>query len=164
MILCNRSLNRIDQNRSRLNEYQYMVYTSEVRAIRALMYSYLLDMFGNIPLVTDYNVSLADVKQVSRSRLFSFVIDELQSILPYLRQARSNQEGVNYGRITRPVAEFMLIKLLLNTEIYADDDWTDETYPNGSNIFYTVGNQRLNAWQAAIAYCDSITSAGYILE
>ena len=164
VILCNRSLNRIDQNRSRLSEHQYMVYTSEVRAVRAMMYSYLLDMFGNIPLVTDYNVSLADVKQVSRSRLFSFVIDELQGILPYLRQARSNQEGVNYGRITRPVAEFMLIKLLLNTEIYADDDWTDDTYPNGSNIFYTVGNQRLNTWQAAIAYCDSITSAGYILE
>ena len=102
-MLCNRSLDRIDQNRSKLNNNQYAVYTSEVRAIRAMMYSYLLDMFGNVPLVTGYNVPLSDVKQVSRSRLFGFVVDELQSALPYLRQGRSNMEGVNYGRVTRPV-------------------------------------------------------------
>ena len=163
-MLCNRSLDRIDKNRSKLSNNQYAVYTSEVRAIRAMMYSYLLDMFGNIPLVTGYNVPLSDVKQVSRSRLFSFVVDELQSALPYLRQGRSNMEGVNYGRVTRPVAEFMLAKLLLNTEIYADDDWTDDAHPDGRTIFFTVGSQRLNAWQATIAYCDSIAAAGYVLE
>lgn len=164
VMLCNRSLDRIDKNRSKLSNNQYAIYTSEVRAIRAIMYSYLLDMFGNVPLVTGYNVPLSDVKQVSRSRLFSFVVDELQSVLPYLRQGRSNMEGVDYGRVTRPVAEFMLVKLLLNTEIYADDDWTDDVHPDGRAIFFTVGSQRLNAWQATIAYCDSIAAAGYVLE
>ena len=73
-------------------------------------------------------------------------------------------EGVNYGRVTRPVADFMLAKLLLNAEIYADDDWIDNVHPSGSTLFFNVNGQSLNAWQATIAYCDSITNAGYILE
>lgn len=164
VMLCNRSLYHIDKNRTKLNNLQYAVFTSEVRAVRAMMYSYLLDMFGNVPLVTGYNIPLSDVKQVPRSRLFGFVVDELQSSLPYLRQGRSNVEGVNYGRVTRPVADFMLAKLLLNAEIYADDDWTDNVHPTGSTLFFNVNGQSLNAWQATIAYCDSITNAGYILE
>ena len=58
----------------------------------------------------------------------------------------------------------MLAKLLLNAEIYADDDWTDDVHPSGSTLFFNVNGQSLNAWQATIAYCDSITNAGYILE
>ena len=53
---------------------------------------------------------------------------------------------------------------MLNTEIYADDDWTDDVHPDGRAIFFTVGSQRLNAWQATIAYCDSIAATGYVLE
>lgn len=50
---------------------------------------------------------------------------------------RSNQPGVYYGRITRPVVWFLLAKLALNAEVYADDDWTDALRPDGRQLFST---------------------------
>ena len=59
---------------------------------------------------------------------------------------------------------FLLAKLYLNAEVYADDDWTDAHRPSGSSLFFQVDGHKLNAWQAAIAYCEKLTAAGYSLE
>ena len=78
--------------------------------------------------------------------------------------AHSNLPGTYYGRITRPVVYFLLAKLALNAEVYADNDWTDGVRPDGRELFFIVVCLRLNAWQPVEAYCDSITKFGYRLE
>ena len=138
--------------------------TLTMRAVRAMFYYYLMDMFGNVPLVVSEGTPIKNIKQSSRSRVFRFVFDELQTVAPLLPNEHSNREGAYYGRITRPVAWFLLAKLALNAEIYADDDWTDGTKPDGRNIHFTVANRQLNAWQTVQCYADSIASAGYSLE
>ena len=84
--------------------------------------------------------------------------------LPYLSSSRSNLLGNYYGRITKPVVYFLLARLALNSEVYMDDNWTDQERPSGSTILFQVGKQTLNAWQTTVAYCDSLSEVGYTLE
>ncbi len=163
-MLCNHSLAVIDTNRALLTDGEYLSYTSEVKAVRCLFYYELMDMFGRIPYVTKDQESYADVKQQERSTVFHNIIDELQSCLPYLANEHSNLEGNYYGRMTRPVAQFLLARLLLNAEVYADDDWTDKQHPDGKTMTFTVDGLTMNAWQACVHYCDEIEKEGYQLQ
>ena len=99
-----------------------------------MFYFYTMDMFGNIPLVTDYNTPVSDIRQSPRSEVFRFIFNELQEVVPYLKNERSNELGNYYGRFTRPVAYFLLAKLALNAEVYSDNDWTDGIRPDGRSL------------------------------
>ena len=140
------------------------VYKAEVRALRAMYYYYLLDLYARVPIVETASVKIADVKQSTRSEVFAFVKKELEESMPYLSTASSARQGEYYGRMTRPVAFFLMAKLALNAQVYADNDWTDNNgVPNGTATF-TIGGASKTPWQATIAYCDSITALGYTLE
>ena len=138
-------------------------YLAEVRSIRALYYYYLVDLFGRVPLVLSSSTPMQDVKQSERSEVFHFIVDELQTALPDLSLERSNYPGDYYGRITRPIAFFLLAKLALNSEVYLHDNWTTSERPDGKSIYFNVGGKSLNAWQTTIAYCDSLAVCGYQL-
>lgn len=163
-MLCNHSLAVIDANRSLLTDGEYLSYTSEVKAVRCLFYYELMDMFGRIPYVTQDQEAFTNVSQQERNTVFHNIIDELQSCLPYLANEHSNLEGNYYGRMTRPVAQFLLARLFLNAEVYADDDWTDKQHPDGKTMTFTVDGLTMNAWQACVHYCDEIEKEGYQLQ
>ena len=163
-MLCNHSLAVIDANRSLLTDKDYLAYTSEVKAVRCLFYYELMDMFGRIPYVTQDQEAFTNVSQQERSTVFRSIIAELQACLPYLANEHSNLEGNYYGRMTRPVAQFLLARLLLNAEVYADDDWTDKQHPDGKTMTFTVDGLTMNAWQACIHYCNEIEKEGYQLQ
>lgn len=154
--LCNRSLYFIEKKSNLLTTPQYLQYKAEVRGLRAMFYFYTMDMFGRIPLVTDYETKIEDVKQSERSEVFWFIVDELQSIEFILPEERSNTLGNYYGRFTMPVARFLLAKLALNAEIYCDDDWTDEVEQDGEKIIFDVNGEKVNAWDACLMYCDKL--------
>lgn len=164
VMLCNHSLEILERYEHLLTSQQKKAYSSEVRAIRALFYYQLMDLFGRVPIVTNTGTKLDQMKQRSRSEVFRFVVDELLSSLPNLSSSRSNLLGNYYGRITKPVVHFLLARLALNSEVYMDDNWTDQQRPDGATIQFQVGGKSLNAWQTTVAYCDSLAVAGYILE
>lgn len=164
IVLSNQSLSVIDSHKHLLSTKQIIEYKAEVRAVRALFYYYAMDMFGRIPIVTSYDVKPDQVIQSERSDVFKFIVDELQYVAPKLADKHSNKEGDYYGRITRPVVNFLLAKLALNAEIYADDDWTDNQKQDGKNIFFTVNGVKKNAWETCIWYCEQLTQEGYQLE
>lgn len=164
IVLSNQSLSVIDSHKQLLTAEQAENYKAEVRAVRALFYYYAMDMFGRIPIVTAYDVKPNQVVQSERSEVFKFIVKEFQEVAPQLADKHANKEGDYYGRITRPVVNFLLAKLALNAEIYADDEWTDEKKLDGKDIFFTVNGNRLNAWQTCVWYCDQLTQEGYELE
>lgn len=164
IVLSNKSLERLDEFYKQTGNKFMPVYMAEVRALRAMYYYYLVDMFGRVPLVLSSSTPMKEVKQSSRQEVFEFVVKELQETAPLLNAERSNQLGDYYGRMTRPVAWFVLAKLALNAEVYMHNNWTDGNRPDGKSIFFEVDGRRLNAWQTAIAYCDSITAFGYQLS
>lgn len=164
VMLSNKSVERIQKFQTKYDFPELPLYLAEVRAMRAMYYYHLMDLFGRVPLVLSSSLSMKDVVQSERKEIFDFVVKELQEVAPMLSENRSNQSGDYYGRITRPVVYFLLAKLALNAEVYADNDWTDGTRPDGRDIYFTIEGRPLNAWQAVVAYCDRITAMGYRLE
>lgn len=164
VVLSNKSLYFIDKYRDRLTLEQRLSYEAEVRAIRALFYYYIMDMYGRVPLVTSYGQKQDGVVQSERSEVFRFIVNELQEVAKVLPDERSNKMGKYYGRVTRPVVHFLLAKLALNAEIYCDDKWTDGIVQNGKDIFFTVDGEQLNAWETCVWYCDKLAEARCRLE
>ena len=164
VILCNGSLERIQDFAEKHPEENVADCVAEVRALRAMFYYYIMDLFGSVPLIEKSDPAVEDIVQEKRSKVFNFIVKELTDSSSLLSEERSNQPGVYYGRMTQPVVWFLLAKLALNAEVYTDDDWTDGSRPDGKSIFFEVEGQRLNAWQTVNYYCEKITAAGYTLE
>ena len=163
IVLSTKSLETIDQHKSLLNEQQRDEYKAEVRAVRAMFYYYAMDMFGRIPVLESSAQKTADIRQSNRSDVFKYIVNELQTVAPLLPNEHSNLQGNYYGRVTRPVAWFLLAKLALNAEVYTDDNWTDSYRPDGKTIMIDVDGTQKNAWLTCIHYCNLIASAGYSL-
>lgn len=164
VILCNGSLERIQDFAEKHPKENVADCVAEVRVLRAMFYYYIMDLFGSVPLIEKSDPAVEDIVQEKRSKVFNFIVKELAESSPSLSKERSNQPGVYYGRMTQPVVWFLLAKLALNAEVYTDDDWTDGSRPDGKAIFFEVEGQRLNAWQTVNYYCEKITAAGYTLE
>lgn len=164
IVLSTKSLETIEKHKALLTEQQRVDYSAEVRAVRAMYYFYAMDMFGRIPILQSSTQKTADIKQSNRSDVFWYVVKELQDVAPLLANEHSNLQGNYYGRVTRPVAWFLLAKLSLNAEVYTDDDWTDSSRPDGKTIMFDIEGNKKNAWQTCVHYCDLITAAGYTLE
>ena len=164
VILCNGSLERIQDFAEKHPKANVADCVAEVRALRAMFYYYIMDLFGSVPLIEKSDPAVEDIVQEKRSKVFNFIVKELTESSSLLSKERSNQPGVYYGRMTQPVVWFLLAKLALNAEVYTDDDWTDGSRPDGKSIFFEVEGQRLNAWQTVNYYCEKITAAGYTLE
>lgn len=144
VMLCNRSLDNLQEYRQMLTDQQYNAYTAEVRALRAIYYWYLLDLFGNVPIVTSTKANdwSKTIKQSQRSEVFEFTVNELDEASKVLPNENSTKPGEYYGRVTRPVVLFVLAKLMLNAEVY-----------NGSQ-----------QWENVIELCNEIENLGYQLE
>lgn len=164
IVLSTKSLETIEKHKALLTEQQRVDYAAEVRAVRAMYYYYAMDMFGRIPILQSSTQKTADIRQSNRSDVFWYVVKELQDVAPLLANEHSNLQGNYYGRVTRPVAWFLLAKLSLNAEVYTDDDWTDSSRPDGKTIMFDIDGNKKNAWQTCVHYCDLITAAGYTLE
>jgi len=162
--LCNRSLEILKQHSDRLNILQLKAMQAEVRALRATYYWYLLDLFGRVPIITSTDISINEVQQAKRSEVFHFVVDELREVCELAPVGNSVARGNSYARVTQSVIYFVLAKLMLNAEVYTDDDPTDHQRKDGSEILFTFGDGKKNAWEATIHYCDLIEKEGYVLE
>ena len=162
--LCNHSLEQLEAHQSLLSKEKYASYKAEVRALRAIYYWYLLDLFARVPIITSTAESMKEIQQSDRSEVFKFVIADLQEALPDLKYANSVSPGDYYGRVTHSVALFVLAKLMLNAEIYADDNWTDGIHLDGKKILFSIDGQTMNAWEATTYYCNLLELSGFSLE
>ncbi|WP_373056697.1 RagB/SusD family nutrient uptake outer membrane protein [Zunongwangia sp. H14] len=95
-------------------------YIAEARFLRAFAYYNLIDLFGNVPLVTVVSTELPE--QDSREEIFSFVESELLGIQDQLKESGAN----DYGRVDRVAAWALLSKLYLNAEVWTGEErYTD---------------------------------------
>lgn len=92
------------------------VFRAEARFLRALSYWHGIDLFGNIPLVTeDDAVGSAPPAQSTRQEIYDFLVSELNAIQANLPAATG--QGT-YGRATKEAASMLLAKIYLNAEVY----------------------------------------------
>jgi starch-binding outer membrane protein, SusD/RagB family len=94
------------------------MFRAEARFLRALSYWHGIDLFGNIPLVTEADpLGSTPPKQATRDSLFRFVVRELQAITDSL-PAYTPGPGPYYARATDAAAHMLLAKLYLNANVY----------------------------------------------
>jgi hypothetical protein len=112
---------------------------AELRMMRAIAVYLMMDLWGNIPIVTKFG-DVTPPETRPRAEVFSFIEQEINECLPNL----SSDVGLTtYGRPNKYTAYALLAKLYLNAEVY-------------------IGASRTNE---AIAACDQIIESGsYSLE
>lgn len=183
--LANSSIDRLNKYLGEHPEYADYVY--ELRALRAVYYYYVMDLFGQVPLVVSSEVSANEVEQSNRSDVFKFVTSELAECIPHLSDSKSQNEGEYYGRITKAVAYMCMAKCAINAPVYTIDDTTPTSYSAfvgtdksgkataseeqgktvsemGKNINITLDGKTRNAWETAVYCADQIASLGYRLQ
>ena len=101
-------------------------YKAELRAVRAMYYWYLLDLYGRVPIVTRTDIPTDNIQLASRKEVYDFAVKELREAMPLLAHEVANQPlGEYYGRMTYYVASFVLMKLYLNHVVYTGAEQTD---------------------------------------
>ncbi|HLQ58241.1 MAG TPA: RagB/SusD family nutrient uptake outer membrane protein [Gemmatimonadales bacterium] len=90
-------------------------YRAEARFLRALSYWHGLDLFANIPLVTENDpLGSTPPKQATRAAIYAYVLSELNAIISQLPPKGAS----TYGRATPETAHMLLAKLYLNAGVY----------------------------------------------
>jgi len=92
---------------------------TEIRAMRALYYFFMMDTYGNVPLMTEYPVVSLPATQ-PRKKIFEFIESELLAIAQQLPSKTNNAatNAVQYGRPTKAMAFALLAKMYLNAGVY----------------------------------------------
>ena len=104
---------------SKLDTVTKAAYINEVRAMRALYYFFMMDTYGNVPLITTYPVTTLPATQ-PQATIFQFIESELKAIAQQL-PSKTNSLATNtlqYGRPTKAMAFALLAKLYMNAQIY----------------------------------------------
>jgi len=107
---------------------------AEIRTLRALMFFFMMDTYGNIPVPTTFGDTAKPI-QKSRPDVFNFIESEVKAALPSLGSAT---DASQYGRPNVYTAYALLAKLYLNAGVY-------------------TGNTR---YDDVVTYCDSIIQSG----
>lgn len=90
-------------------------YRAEARFLRALSYWHGIDLFGDIPLLTEADaLGSTPPKQSTRAEIYNFIVTELNDIKDKLPAPGA----ATYGRATGPAAQMLLAKLYLNAGVY----------------------------------------------
>lgn len=88
---------------------------AEIKVLRAFYLFKFMDLYGNIPLVTDYNTDPSKVKQVPSATTYAFIESELTTNIPLLS---ANNDMTTYGHINQWGGYMLLAKLYLNAQVY----------------------------------------------
>jgi starch-binding outer membrane protein, SusD/RagB family len=114
-------------------------FRAEARFMRALSYWHALDLYRNVPFVTEEDkVGAFFPLQKKPAELFAYIESELKAIEGDLKAPRSNE----YARADQAAAWTVLAKLYLNAKVYTGTDRNTD----------------------CIEYCKKIINAGYTLE
>lgn len=129
----NRVISQIKSGSLPIDKAQADAMIAEMRALRALYYSILVDTHGNVPILADFNDKIPS--QSSRSEVYNFIVSELTEVIPLLS---TTVDKTTYGRMNKFGAYQILARVYLNSKVYTG---TAE-------------------WEKCIAACNEIINSG----
>ncbi|HLT52434.1 MAG TPA: RagB/SusD family nutrient uptake outer membrane protein [Flavobacteriaceae bacterium] len=155
-------------DKSGLSDAQKAPIYAELKAVRAYYYYNLLDMFGNVPIVTNFEDQELPSNS-TRAEVYNFVETELLEALPHL------PSNVIYSKFTKNVAYALLARLYLNSEAFIGTArWQDcldmcqniSGYSLNPDFFanFATQNQTSNELILAIPYDSSAGTVGNYLS
>ncbi len=138
---CNRIIYQIESGFLPLEDAAKNATIAELRVLRASYYYVLCDMYGNVPIVTAFDVPDGFLPEYNtQEEVYNFMVKEITESLPYLP---TGTQGIYYARFNQWAARTLLAKIYLNAEVYS-------------------GTAH---WEDCMAQCDSIISSNaFVLE
>ncbi|WP_069658350.1 RagB/SusD family nutrient uptake outer membrane protein [Arcticibacter eurypsychrophilus] len=138
---CNRIIYQIESNLIPVTEGKEATL-AELKVLRASYYAVLCDFFGNVPIVTQFDLPQGFLpEQNSRLEVYNFIVKEIIDNIPLLS---SENNLATYGKFNKWAAYTLLAKMYLNAGVY-------------------TGTPK---WTECIDACNAVinSGAGYILE
>jgi len=140
---CNRLIYQIESGFLPIKDQKlYDSMIAELRVTRASYYYLLCDLFGNVPISTDFDVPDGFLpEQSTRKQVYDFIFAEINECLPLLSTERNQS---TYARFNVWAARTLMAKMYLNAEVYTG----------------------VAEWEKCIEQCDLIINSGvgYVLE
>ena len=144
---CNANLNTVEN--SEMSNKDQMA--AEIKGIRAYWYYYLIDKWGNIPMVTDYNNKELPTNS-TRAEAYNWLVTEVNSLIPNLMEASDNG---SYGKFTKASAHALLAKLYLNAEAWGMGDKYTLAAEEAEKVIKDPGLQLLDNWKDNFSWNNS---------
>ncbi len=134
-------------------------FRAEARFLRALSYYHALDLYGNVPFVTENDpIGAFFPQRITRANLFSYVESELIAIENDLKAAKSNE----YGRADRAAAWALLSRLYLNAEVYIGSAKYTEAITYANKVI-AAPYSLINNWRNLFLADNNVTSPNEII-
>ena len=90
-------------------------YRAEARFLRAMAYWHGIDLFGDIPLVTEATaVGKTPPTQATRATIYAYIVSEVNALRADLPAAKAGE----YGRADQGAAAMLLANVYLNAAVY----------------------------------------------
>lgn len=134
---CNRLIYQLESGFLPISDQNlYDAMIAELRTTRASYYYLLCDLWGNVPIVTKFDIPDGFLpEQSTRKQVYDFIIAEITENLPNLSSERNQS---TYARFNEWAARTLLAKMYLNAEVYTG-------FPE---------------WEKCIQQCDLIINSG----
>lgn len=114
---------------------------AELKVLRASYYYALVDAFGNVPIVEQFDLPEGFLpEQSSRREVYDFIVQEITEALPHLKE---ESDLTMYGRFNKWSAYALLAKMYLNAEVYAGEANWDGVI-SATNAIIKSGNYSLD--------------------
>ncbi len=98
---------------------------AEMRALRAVFYWLMIDLFGDVPLETSFLAGTPNPVRVARAQIYDFIVTELNQLISTNALSKQNG-GPMYGRMNHWSALALLTKVYLNAVTYTGTArWTE---------------------------------------
>jgi hypothetical protein len=132
---------------AKLDDPDIKKFHAEARFLRALAYYYGIDLYANMPFITEADLPGAFFPpQKSRAELFAYVESELLAIKPDMGEAR-----FEYGRADKGACAMLLAKLYLNAKVYIGQEKYTEAITQLNEVInasYSLAPKYLNNFLA----------------
>lgn len=123
---CNRVLSNIANSTLAETDPLRISSVAEVKAMRSLFYYFMMDTYGNVPIVDTFPVKDLP-KTKSRAEVFQFIEKELKAIVKTLPVKNATNPIATYGHPTQAMVYALLAKMYLNAKVYTGAERTNET-------------------------------------
>jgi hypothetical protein len=143
---CNRLINLMNEAPS--TEAVKTSSIAEIKAMRALYYFFMMDLYGNLPWIESFPVSTLPSTQ-SRDKIFRFIETDLLSIVQQLPDKTAANATLYYGRPTKGMVFALLEKMYLNAAVYTGIPRYSETVAMADSVLKNT-NYSLDAKYADV--------------
>lgn len=115
---CNRVINILNQSPAPATDPVKRSALAEIKTMRSLFYFFMMDIYGNVPIIDSFPVSVQPVTK-PRAEVFKFIEADIKSVMDFLPAKTASNTTMTYGHPTRAMAFALLAKMYINAEVYA---------------------------------------------